>query len=731
MVCGGGGGGGDVRSNFADTAYFETVPTNSKGIAKVTFKLPHNVTTYRVTAHSATEDLYVGVNTTQIVSKLNFFIQFTEPRNVKTTDDLVLNATSIAEEKYDVEYEFTIKELNKTKKVTGSTNSMATVNFGKIPYGTYTAVIKGKHGDASDAVEYKFNIIESAQEVKTKTDVEITNGVKIEPTKNPIVLEIYNKNMKQYVEYLNFIEKTVSTRLDTQIAYNESQKIKDKYYGTTTAGSIINISEYEGKYLKNLPTGQEDIVLSALVSHYTKGLYEKEAGIFTNTNNLFESYLLAAANNQPVLIDLLRLKEEQDIANYNKLLVTLSLEFLGDFENARELYNSIQLTEEEANEYKSIVAIIETFINKESATSKINELIANSPADEYLRFAILSYFKNGSAQIEKESEVIVKTANSKETIKLNGMKVKSLTINNQDLTSINFETQSKDLMVSYYYQTLLDNIEAENISKDMKISINGELKKGNTVTLVVELPNNYEGQVRIALPNSLRLAENYIYKRGQKYYLQNNQIDYATYFKQKECTKMEIPLVVTYEGSYKFENIVCNENGTYYISNSIDLNIDGSSNTINDSLGDANSDGEFNSKDLNRILKYLRKEESLEGKQLTASDVNCDGQVDYIDYELVFLKLTDDSSVKFPYDSGEKHNITYNLNGGSLEFNKNLYAKNLLGSELYSKIPVPTKEGYVFLGWTGSNGKTPQTTVTIPKGTTGNLSYTANWKVAE
>ena len=39
----------------------------------------------------------------------------------------------------------------------------------------------------------------------------------------------------------------------------------------------------------------------------------------------------------------------------------------------------------------------------------------------------------------------------------------------------------------------------------------------------------------------------------------------------------------------------------------------------------------------------------------------------------------------------------------------------------------PVKDGAVFLGWTGSNGTTPQKTVTIPKGTTGNLKYVANW----
>lgn len=571
---GGGGGGDELRSKFGDTACFETVYTDSKGTATITFKLPDNVTTYRVTAHSANKDLYLGVNTIDIVSTLDFFVQFTEPRNVKTTDDLVLNATSVAEEKYDVEYEFTIKELNQTLTTTAGTNTLATVNFGKIPYGTYTAVIKGKHGDMQDAVEYKFDIVESAQEVKTKTSVDITNGVTITPTKNPITLEIYNRNMNQYLQYVDFIEGTVNQRLDTQIAYNEIQKIKHKYYNTRTSGSNIAMSQYnESSYLKNLPNAKPDIVLSALVSYYTDGYYEKNSQLFSEIDNLFESYLLAAANNEPVLIDLIHLKEEQNISNYNKLLVTLSLEFLGDFPNARELYSTITLTPEEASEYKSIVAIIETFINKESAVIKINELIESNPADEYLRFSILSFFENKSVDIEKESEVKVKAKNLNETIKINGMQIKTLTINNVDLSTIKFETSSEDLIVSYYYQTLLDNIDAQNISKDMRISINGELKKGNTVTLVVELPKEYEGQVRIALPNSLRLAQNYIYSTKQKYYLQNNQIDYATFFKQKECTKMEIPLLVTYEGNYKFENIVCNVDGIYHISNSLDLNI--------------------------------------------------------------------------------------------------------------------------------------------------------------
>mgnify|MGYP003302072506 CR=1 FL=1 len=510
-----------------------------------------------------------------ITSTLDFFIQYTEPRKVKTSDDLVLNATSIAEGKYNVDYEFTIKELEKTLTTTASTNTIATVNFGKLPYGTYTAVIRGKAGENQDAIEYKFNIIESAQEVKHKETVNITDGIEINPTKNPITIEIYNKEMEQYIRYIDFIEKKVTTRLDTQITYNEVQKIKNQYYNATTPNTHINIYNYmKNGYLKNLPNGEKDIVLTALVSYYSKGYYE-EASYFYEMNNWFENYLLAAANNEPVLNDLLHLKEEKDISNYNKLLVTLALEFLGDFQNAKQLYSTVEVTNEEAEEYKSIIAIIETFISKESANIKINELIENKPADEYLRFAILSFFKNNSVDIEKESEIKIITKNIEETVKLNGMQVKTLTINNEELSTIKFETESKELMISYYYQALLDNIEAENISKDIKISTKGEMKKGNTVTLVVEFTNQFEGSVRIALPNSLRVARipsGYNYAHDE-YYVQNNQIDYITLFKKKGCTRMEIPLDITYEGSYKLENVVCNIDGIYHISNSIELNI--------------------------------------------------------------------------------------------------------------------------------------------------------------
>ena len=70
------------------------------------------------------------------------------------------------------------------------------------------------------------------------------------------------------------------------------------------------------------------------------------------------------------------------------------------------------------------------------------------------------------------------------------------------------------------------------------------------------------------------------------------------------------------------------------------------------------------------------------------------------------------------------YTITYNLDGGTVTGNPTSYTSNDTIT-----LVNPTKEGYTFTGWTGSNGTTPSTTVTIAKGSTGNKTYTANWTI--
>ena len=72
----------------------------------------------------------------------------------------------------------------------------------------------------------------------------------------------------------------------------------------------------------------------------------------------------------------------------------------------------------------------------------------------------------------------------------------------------------------------------------------------------------------------------------------------------------------------------------------------------------------------------------------------------------------------------EKYPIEYHLNGGTnTATNPTTYT---IESGMIN-LESPEKTGDVFVGWTGSNGEEPQQAVTIPKGSTGELQYYANF----
>ncbi len=96
-------------------------------------------------------------------------------------------------------------------------------------------------------------------------------------------------------------------------------------------------------------------------------------------------------------------------------------------------------------------------------------------------------------------------------------------------------------------------------------------------------------------------------------------------------------------------------------------------------------------------------------KVVVSEDSNGDGQYDK---EIASMEII------------KAYTIDYILNGGNVSGNPVSYMADTLPITLKN----PTRNGYIFTGWTGSNGSIPQISVTITKGTTGKLNYTANWE---
>ena len=148
-------------------------------------------------------------------------------------------------------------------------------------------------------------------------------------------------------------------------------------------------------------------------------------------------------------------------------------------------------------------------------------------------------------------------------------------------------------------------------------------------------------------------------------------------------------------------------------------------------LGDVNQDGTLNGKDVMMIARHVSGKEILSDIQMKIADVDADGVVDSADVQTINAYVIDNCktdpegyNIKLPYTGHTKYKIEMNLDGGDYSgIIRNAYY------DIYDiMLDNPAKEGYTFIGWTGSNGDTPELTVKIPKGTAKDLTYAANWQ---
>ena len=102
------------------------------------------------------------------------------------------------------------------------------------------------------------------------------------------------------------------------------------------------------------------------------------------------------------------------------------------------------------------------------------------------------------------------------------------------------------------------------------------------------------------------------------------------------------------------------------------------------------------------------------------------GIVEYLNKSL-YTMGTDESYILYAIWNEIYYDITYSLNGGDEVNNLSNYS---ILTDTFT-LTNPTKAGYTFTGWTGTDLLNNSFEVTISKGTTGNKQYTANWQANE
>ncbi len=115
-------GGGGGRSVFKDTAYWNpSVQTDQNGKAKLTFKLPDNLTTWVISSVGSTTDTKVGQKTQEIIVTKNVIVRPILPNIMRLQEQIVLSCLvqnfTDQDHQFNISLEFEAGEIQSEKQL--------------------------------------------------------------------------------------------------------------------------------------------------------------------------------------------------------------------------------------------------------------------------------------------------------------------------------------------------------------------------------------------------------------------------------------------------------------------------------------------------------------------------------------------------------------------------------------------------------------------------------------
>lgn len=176
----GGGGGDGERKNFLDAVLFREVETNGNGEASVSFALPDNITSWRVTAQAVTKDLLAGDTVIGLPVTKSLFATLTMNDDYVIGDQPTLIARAYGSSLHsgqDVTMIFAIPDLNIKETRTVKAYAAERFRLSTLVAGAHEAKLTVKRGSASDTLVRTLNVLPSRLIKASSSSAEVTSGM--------------------------------------------------------------------------------------------------------------------------------------------------------------------------------------------------------------------------------------------------------------------------------------------------------------------------------------------------------------------------------------------------------------------------------------------------------------------------------------------------------------------------------------------------------------------------
>ena len=348
-----------IRERFEDTAIFASLRTNEQGIATLTFQLPDNITSWRMTASGISEDLYAGNTVQNIIVTSPMFLHYSL-NDIFLVGDIPAIGVNAYGTSFSGGEKITFEVWrenapNDIRRTIGTSFERINIPLWEMTEeGTHTLIIKATtENGLSDIVRHSYQVIASHRQVDTAFFYDVTPNTIFDIGSQGLTNIIFtNHGHGQFLKDLLSMRHTRGARIEGLIARREATKLIEQHFpGTPIFSSVadsfdpreyqrpnggIAILPYGGADLQAtvmlMPFILDDINVNTLRS-YLYNIYRSESA----DNKMLALYGLAMLG-EPVLLNLHNYATLEELSVKNIAYVALGFAALGETQTAIALY---------------------------------------------------------------------------------------------------------------------------------------------------------------------------------------------------------------------------------------------------------------------------------------------------------------------------------------------------------------------------------------------------------
>ncbi len=547
-------GGGIERADFRDLAIYESVHTDSSGRAQVSFDVPDNLTSWRITAQAITKDLFAGKIVDFVPVGLPFFVESTLNRTYLAGDNLTLRARVSGTANVQNNITYTVEsETLPFGKIERTGENVIEIPLGQLPAGKHKIKISAKSGNYSDTIVRDLNVLTSYFSQNTSEFYELSpNLTNIQgAAKGYTTLSFMSYERGRFYNALRRLSWQAGPRLDQKFAGVFAKSYLNRFFGETNElGDTDALSyQYQGGATL-LPYSDVDLELSAKFANLIQGepitadpdglkryFYTSLTDRKADLSRISAALYGLSVFKEPVLVTIQNIKNDRNLTLKDKIYIALALDNLGAKEEARAYYKAEikpNLTSREPytfvnrlqNQDENIIATVllaglTASLSEPEADGLGSYALENYPKDTLKNFEMLLYMRS-ALPLLKGGDVgfSYQTGQKSGSKTLKNNEVFRLELSREELAAVKFSNITGRIGLVSTFEKESTPTEAR---KDMSInvsrtySVDGkqtiQFKEGDLVRIDLAptfAPGSLEGSYQVVdyLPSGLRAVTN-------------------------------------------------------------------------------------------------------------------------------------------------------------------------------------------------------------------------------